>query len=136
MTRYRLGRQLRELDKEGEELAKKAEERVEHSAVILWLASVSDILKLVLPEKSAIVAEFETNRQKGPANKEAYQKDEVQALVANVSHLLSKVRQVNLTQPRNPESSASPELEHEMRLIINEFLFRWPWFYVPIGILV
>ena len=128
------------LNEEGKELAKNAAkepvEPVEHRAVSLWLATISDFLKLVLPEGSAIFAEFQIIREKGTAIKEAYQKEEVQDLVVNVSHILSKARQVNFIKPLDSGSSESQELEREMRLIINEFYFRWPLFYVPIIVLL
>ena len=59
MRNYKLTTVLRNLSKEGDKLLRSGKTSVQEEGLALWLATASDVLRISLPDDSALLNTFE-----------------------------------------------------------------------------
>lgn len=133
MFKHKLAKQLDNLLQEGKEIITTTENDVDGRTLRLWFASVSDILKLILPVESALLSEFNKIVKDMDKHNGSFSKDEANNIIDTTSQIFNRVRKINLLRSNKSDSQ---ELEHEMRLIINEPHFKRRLFYLPVIVLV
>ena len=138
MFDHSLDSKLAQLRKDGHLLLKRSSEQDnEVFPVNVWLAATNDLLKLTLPEESALLDEFKKIR--GPET-ENYTRKQLEEIVTKVTHIL-EYAQLRLPEFYHSEAYSKfkeaerERLDHEIYNIINKRYFNSWWFRLPIALL-